>query len=49
LEKLKIGDKVYIEGSIQSNVWEGETGEPKAQIEVVSKYIIFLDKTKQPE
>ncbi|MES2395052.1 MAG: single-stranded DNA-binding protein [Bacteroidota bacterium] len=39
---LRKGDKVYVEGILQTNVWENENGEKRYKTEIVSKSMIFL-------
>ncbi len=40
---LKKGNKVYIEGRIQTREWEGQDGNKKQRTEIVAENMIMLD------
>ena len=43
-EYLKKGSKVFIEGYIKSNIWQGEDGVKKTSIDIIVQSMCLLDK-----
>jgi single-strand DNA-binding protein len=41
---LTKGQRVYVEGSLRTRVWEGQDGQRRSRVEVVANRVLFLDK-----
>ena len=46
---LSKGQRVYIEGRLQSRTWEDASGAKKAKVEVIAKEMIMLDRSASPD
>lgn len=42
MQFLHKGDKVYVEGTMQTSTWETQDGVKKSRMEIISKNLIFL-------
>ncbi len=45
---VKKGRKIYVEGRMQTQTWEGEDGQKKYRSEIVADNIILLDRSGAP-
>lgn len=43
---LRKGDKVYVEGMVETSSWEDDNGVKKYKTEIISKNMMFLDAPK---
>jgi single-strand DNA-binding protein len=41
---LTKGQRVYVEGSLRTRIWEGQDGQKRSRAEVVANRVLFLDK-----
>jgi single-strand DNA-binding protein len=41
---LTKGQRVYVEGSLRTRMWEGQDGQRRSRVEVVANRVLFLDK-----
>jgi single-strand DNA-binding protein len=41
---LTKGQRVYVEGSLRTRIWEGQDGQKRSRVEVVANRVLFLDK-----
>jgi single-strand DNA-binding protein len=41
---LTKGQRVYVEGSLRTRMWEGQDGQKRSKVEVVANRVLFLDK-----
>jgi len=41
---LTKGQRVYVEGSLRTRVWEGQDGQKRTSVEVLADRVLFLDK-----
>jgi single-strand DNA-binding protein len=41
---LTKGQRVYVEGSLRTRMWEGQDGQKRSRVEVVANRVLFLDK-----
>lgn len=45
-EFLSKGQKVFVEGSLQTRTWEGKDGQKGFTVEIIASDIVFLDRPK---
>ena len=43
-QSLTKGQRVYVEGRLHSNTWEGQDGQKRTRVEVVANSVLFLDR-----
>ena len=41
---LTKGQRVYVEGSLRTRMWEGQDGQKRSRVEVIANRVLFLDK-----
>ena len=41
---LTKGQRVYVEGSLRTRIWEGKDGQKRTNIEVIANRVLFLDR-----
>jgi len=41
---LTKGQRVYVEGSLRTRVWEGQDGQKRTSVEVLADRVLFLDR-----
>jgi single-strand DNA-binding protein len=41
---LTKGQRVYVEGSLRTRVWEGQDGQKRTTVEVLADRVLFLDR-----
>ncbi len=43
-QSLTKGQRVYVEGRLHTNTWEGQDGQKRTRVEVVANSVLFLDR-----
>ena len=43
-QSLTKGQRVYVEGRLHTNMWEGQDGQKRTRVEVVANSVLFLDR-----
>lgn len=41
---LTKGQRVYVEGSLRTSIWEGQDGQKRSRVEVIANRVLFLDR-----
>lgn len=47
-QQLSKGQRVYVEGKLQTRTWQGADGQPRKVLEVVASEVIFLGHRRAP-